>query len=42
MVSVKKSAIFSNVFVSKIGPKIMFSYGLERKDAFRTINFNFF
>ena len=34
MVSVKKSAIFSSVFFSKIGLEIMFSYGLERKEAF--------
>ena len=34
MVSVKKSAFFSSVFFSKIGPEIMFSYGLERKEAF--------
>ena len=34
MVSVKKSVIFSSVFFSKIGPKIMFGYGLERKEAF--------
>ena len=33
MVSVKKSAIFSSVFFSKIGLEIMFSYGLERKEA---------
>ena len=34
MVSVKKSAIFSRVFFSKIGLEIMFSYSLERKEAF--------
>ena len=34
MVSVKKSSIFSSVFFSKIGLEIMFSYGLERKEAF--------
>ena len=34
MVSVKKSTIFSSVFFSKIGLEIMFSYGLERKEAF--------
>ena len=34
MVSVKKSRIFSSVFFSKIGLEIMFSYGLERKEAF--------
>ena len=33
MVSVKKSAIFSTVFFSKIGLEIMFSYRLERKEA---------
>ena len=33
MVSVKKSAIFSSVFFSKIGLEIMFSYSLERKEA---------
>ena len=43
MVSVKKCAIFSSVFVSKIGPKIMFSYGLERKEPFEDDkNLNFF
>ena len=35
MVSVKKSAIFSSVFFSKIGLEIMFSYGLQRKEAFK-------
>ena len=42
MVSVKKSAIFSSVFFSKIGLEIMFSYGLERKEAFeddKNLNF---
>ena len=42
MVSVKKSAIFSRVFFSKIGLEIMFSYGLERKEAFdddKNVNF---
>ena len=34
MVSVKKSALFLSVFFSKIGLEIMFSYGLERKEAF--------
>ena len=34
MVWVKKSAIFPSVFFSKIGLEIMFSYGLERKEAF--------
>ena len=31
MVLVKKCALFSSVFFSKIGLEIMFSYGLERK-----------
>ena len=34
MGSVKKSRIFSSVFFNKIGLEIMFSYGLERKEAF--------
>ena len=34
MVSVKKSAIFSSAFFSKIGLEIMVCYGLERKEAF--------
>ena len=43
MVSVKKSALFSSVFFSKIGLEIMFSYGLERKEAFEDQkNLNFF
>ena len=43
MVSVKKSTIFSTVFFSKIGLEIMFSYGLERKEAFEDDkNVNFF
>ena len=43
MVSVKKSAIFSSVFLSKIGLEIMFSYGLERIEAFEDDkNVNFF
>ena len=43
MVSVKKSTIFSSVFCSKIGLEIMFSYGLERKEAFEDDkNVNFF
>ena len=43
MVLVKKSAIFSSVFFSKIGLEIMFSYGLERKEAFEDVkNLNFF
>ena len=41
MVSVKKSGIFSSVFFSTI--EIMFSYGLERKEAFEDDkNVNFF
>ena len=42
MVSVKKSAIFSSVFFSKIGLEIMFSHSLERKETFeddRSVNF---
>ena len=42
MVSIKKSAIFSSVFFSKIGLEIMFSYSLERKEAFgddKNVNF---
>ena len=43
MVSFKKSGIFSSVFFSKIGLEIMFSYGLERKEAFEDDkNVNFF
>ena len=43
MVLGKKSAIFSIVFFSKIGLEIMFSYGLERKEAFEDEkNLNFF
>ena len=43
MVSVKKLTIFSSVFFSKIGLEIMFSYGLERKEAFEDDkNVNFF
>ena len=44
MVLVKKSAIFSSVFFSKIlGLEIMFSYGLGRKEAFEDLkNVNFF
>ena len=37
MVSVKKSTIFFSLFFSKIGFEIMFTYGLERKEALRTI-----
>ena len=42
MVSVKKSTIFSSVFFSKIGLEIMFTYSLERKEAFeddKNVNF---
>ena len=42
MVSVKTCTIFSRVFFSKIGPKIMLSNGLERKEAFeddKNVNF---
>ena len=43
MVSIKKSAIFSSVFFSKIGLEIMFSYSLESKKAFGDDNnVNFF
>ena len=43
IVSVKKSTIFSSVFFIKIGLEIMFSYGLERKEAFEADkNVNFF
>ena len=43
MVSLKKSTIFSSVFFSKIGLEIMFSYNLERKEAFEDDkNENFF
>ena len=43
MVSVKKSSIFSSLFLSKIGLEIMLSYGLERKEAFEDDkNVNFF
>ena len=42
MVSVKKTRIFSSVFFSKLGLKIMLRYGLERKEAFhddKNVNF---
>ena len=43
MVSVKKLTIFFCVFFSKRVLEIMFSYGLERKEAFEDdINVNFF
>ena len=39
----QKSAIFSTVFFSKIGLEILFSYDLERKEAFEDDkNVNFF
>ena len=42
IVSVKKSTFFSNVFFSNIGLEIMFTYSLERKEAFgddKDVNF---
>ena len=42
MVSVKKSKIFSSVVLSKLGPEMMLSYGLERKEGFeddKNVNF---
>ena len=42
MVSVKKSKFFSSVVFSKLGPEIMLSYGLERKEGFeddKNVNF---
>ena len=42
MVSVKKLTIFFSVFFSKRVLEIMFSYGLERKEAFeddKNVNF---
>ena len=43
MVSVKKLTIFFSVFFSKRVLEIMFSYGLERKEAFEDDkNLNFF
>ena len=42
MVSVKKSTFFSNVFFSKVGLEIMFTYSLEKKEAFeddKNVNF---
>ena len=35
IVSLKKSTIFSGVFFGKVGLEIMFSYDLERKEAFQ-------
>ena len=34
MVSIKKGRIFSSVVFSKLGPEMMLSYGLERKEGF--------
>ena len=43
MISVKKSTIFSSVFLSKKDLEIMFSYGSKTKKAFDDKkNFNFF
>ena len=43
MVSVKKLTIFFSVFFSKRVLEIMFSYGLERREAFEDDkNVNFF
>ena len=43
MVSVKKLIVFFSVFFSKRVLEIMFSYGLERKEAFEDDkNVNFF
>ena len=42
MVAVKKSRFFSNVFFSNIVLQIMFTYSLERKEAFgddKNVNF---
>ena len=42
IVSVKKSTFFSNVYFSNIGLEIMFTYSLERKEAFgddKDVNF---
>ena len=42
IVSVEKSTFFSNVFFSNIGLEIMFTYSLERKEAFgddKDVNF---
>ena len=35
MVLIKKSTNFSSAFFSKIGPQIMLSYVLERKEGFK-------
>ena len=35
MVSIKKSRIFSSVVLSKVGPEMMLSYGLARKEGFK-------
>ena len=42
MVSVKKSKIFSSVIFSKLGPEMMLSYGLQRREGFeddKNVNF---
>ena len=42
MVSVKKSVIFSSVFLSQLGLEVIFSYSLERKVTFeddKSLNF---
>ena len=42
MVLVKKSKMFSSVVFSKLGPEMMLSYGLERKEGFeddKNVNF---
>ena len=43
MVSLKKFRFFSIVVFSKLGPEMMLSYGLERKEAFeddKNVNFS--
>ena len=42
MVLLKKSRFFSSVVLSKLGPEMMLSYGLERKEDFeddKNVNF---
>ena len=42
MVSLKKSRIFASVVFRKLGPEMMLSYGLERKEGFeadKNVNF---
>ena len=34
MVSIKKGRIYCSVVFSKLGPEMMLSYGLERKEGF--------